>query len=229
MACRRFLVTNDDGWDAPGLAALVSTARRFGEVIVVAPASPQSYCGHRVNTDRPMQLTRTGEDSHHLDGSPADCVRVALRGLGVEACFVLSGINRGGNLGADLYTSGTCAAAREAVLLGVPAIAVSQYVQRGLQLDWAQSEAIFAPVLERLLDGGTAAERYWNVNLPHVPGDFNPRVVECLPDIQPLDVRFREDSGLWRYDGSYINRPRTPGRDVELCFSGAVTVSAVAL
>ena len=80
MARPNILVTNDDGWDAPGLAEMKTLAARFGEVYVVAPRDPHSYAGHRVTTDAPLTLTATGTREYHLSGTPADCVRVALSG-----------------------------------------------------------------------------------------------------------------------------------------------------
>ncbi|MFN7920125.1 MAG: 5'/3'-nucleotidase SurE [Bryobacteraceae bacterium] len=224
MAKLRLLVTNDDGWDAPGLAALADVARRFGEVVIVAPRDPHSYAGHRVTTDRPLELRATAGGAWWLDGSPADCVRVALRGLALDVDWVLAGINRGGNLGADLFTSGTVAAAREAALLGKPAIAISQYVRRDLALDWSQSAALAESAIERLVHAREPGI-YFNVNLPHRADGEEVGHAECEPDNQPLDVRFACEGAQWRYAGSYAGRPRTPGRDVDLCFGGAVTVS----
>lgn len=225
MLRRRILVTNDDGWDAPGLRALKTVAAGFGEVFVVAPRDPHSYAGHRVTTDAPLTLTETGPSEFHLTGTPADCVRVAVTTLIPGLDWVLSGINRGGNLGVDIYSSGTVAAAREAAVLGLPAIAISQYVRRDLTLDWEQSARTAAPVIGSLLDQETGTKEYWNVNLPHLaPGEAAPTEC-CQPDDVPLDIRFRRDGDLFHYAGTYIGRPRTSGRDVERCFAGAVTVS----
>ena len=223
------LLTNDDGWDAPGLAALKSLAARWGEVWVVAPREPHSYAGHRITTDAPLTLVETGEREFHLSGTPADCVRVALRSLVPHIDCVLAGINRGGNLGADLYISGTVAAAREGALLGCRSIAISQYIRKGKTLDWSASERIAAPVLERLLADPWTAKSYWNVNLPHLDDGESVTVTHCDPDNEPLDVRFHREGEEFRYAGSYPGRPRTPGRDVDLCFGGAVTVSRLEL
>lgn len=221
----QILVTNDDGWDAPGLAALKELASRFGDVHVVAPRDPHSYAGHRVTTDAPLVLSSTAPAEYHLSGTPADCVRVALTAMSIPFDFVLSGINRGGNLGVDIYSSGTVAAAREAAFLGKPSIAISQYVRRGLPLDWSESARIAAPTIERLLSQPHQAKEYWNVNLPHLePGAAAPEL-ECVPDNEPLDVQFRREGDQLAFSGSYIARPRTAGRDVELCFGGAVTIS----
>jgi 5'-nucleotidase len=225
MARPKFLVTNDDGWDAPGLAALKSFAARLGDVYVVAPRDPHSYAGHRVTTDAALTLTPTAANEYHLTGTPADCVRVALTALFPQIDWVLSGINRGGNLGVDIYSSGTVAAAREAAFLGKPAVAISQYVRRGLPLDWEVSTVLAGTALARILTEEIHSKEYWNVNLPHLDGDPGFSICECRPDDEPLDVRFKRDGDAFHYSGAYIARPATPGRDVEKCFQGAVTVS----
>ena len=221
----QILVTNDDGWDAPGLAALTALAARFGDVHVLAPRDPHSYAGHRVTTDAPLHLTATGPAAHHLSGTPADCVRVALTALPSPIDWVLSGINRGGNLGADIYSSGTVAAAREAAFLGKPAIAISQYIRRDIPLSWELSANLAAPAIARILEAPALSKEYWNINLPHLDKAAVPSIVECDPDDQPLDVRFHRDGDHFAYAGSYTGRPRSTGRDVALCFNGAITIS----
>src|SRR5262245_42279778 len=131
----KLLLTNDDGIDAPGLEALLGAAAALGEAVVVAPDEHLSGCSHRVTTGRPIRVERRGEGRHAVCGTPADCVRVGLHGLAPEARWVLAGINEGGNLGADVHHSGTVAAVREAVLHGVPGIALSHYHRRGLEID----------------------------------------------------------------------------------------------
>lgn len=222
----QILLTNDDGWDAPGLAALTALASRLGDVHVIAPRDPHSYAGHRVTTDQPLTLALTAPNAYHLSGTPADCVRVALTALLPEIDWVISGINRGGNLGVDIYSSGTVAAAREAAFLRKPAIAISQYVRRDIPLDWNASIVLAEPVLARLLaHGGGKTGEYWNVNLPHLPDAREAPVVECLPDDGPLDVKFRREGDDFHYAGTYAARPQRAGRDVEYCFQGAVTIS----
>jgi 5'-nucleotidase len=225
----RILVTNDDGWDAPGLAALKTLAGKLGEVFVLAPRDPHSYAGHRVTTDRPLVLAETGEQQFTLTGTPADCVRLAVTTLFPDIDWVLAGINRGGNLGADLFTSGTVAAVREAALLGRPGIAVSQYIRKGVALDWEHSGELALPVIAQLIAEGCPPKGYWNVNLPHINACESAAVIRCVPDNEPLDVRFRQDGNSFHYAGSYPARRRTPGKDVELCFGGSITVSSVLL
>src|SRR5437764_14701467 len=126
----KLLLTNDDGIDAPGLAALLAAARPLGEPVLVAPLAAHSGCSHRVTTDGPIRVEHRPA-GFAVEGTPADCVRVALHDIVRDAAWVLSGINAGGNLGADVYISGTVAAVREAVLHGYPGVAVSQYRKRG--------------------------------------------------------------------------------------------------
>ena len=120
----RFLITNDDGFDAPGLAALYTALKELGDVDVVAPAVCHSAKGHAVNTRDGIQVERRSVEPfgemYIAHSSPADCVRLGLRGLGLKSPdFVVAGINPGANLGVDLYYSGTVAAAREAAIMGV--------------------------------------------------------------------------------------------------------------
>lgn len=194
---------------------------------VLAPLEPHSYAGHRVTTDAPLRLAENAPGEFSLTGTPADCVRVALTEVFPQIDWVLAGINRGGNLGADLYTSGTVAAAREAALLGKPAIAISQFLRKGVPLDWERSCDLALPLLRRLMAEGGREKSYWNVNLPHVDGEVP--VVECVPDNLPLDVRYRRHGDMLHYAGSYPQRPRAIGKDVEQCFGGAITISRLTL
>ena len=229
MAPLRILVTNDDGWDAPGLAVLKLLAAELGDVYVLAPRDPHSAAGHRVTEDSSLLLAETAPREFTLAGTPADCVRVALTAVFHDIDWVFSGINRGGNLGSDLFTSGTVAAAREAAFLGRPALAISQYTQRGVPLDWNRSRELARPVLAQLLEQGCSPKNYLNVNLPHIQNGDLAATVICDPDNQPLDVRFHREGDALRFAGSYQARPRTPGRDTDLCFRGAITVSRLQL
>jgi len=189
MASPRILLTNDDGWDAPGLAALKAVAAEFGEVFVLAPLEPHSYAGHRVTEDSSILLAETAPGEFTLSGTPADCVRVALTSVFEDIDWVFSGINRGGNLGSDLFTSGTVAAAREAAFLGKPSIAISQYVKKGLPIDWTRSAELARSAIAELITQECEPKHYWNVNLPHTEnGDeaqyyLKPQNVRRLPDM----------------------------------------------
>lgn len=122
----RLLCTNDDGVHARGLELLASVAGELGEAVVVAPDREQSAASHSLTLHRPLRATRAGEERYVIDGTPTDCVLVAVNELLDEAPeFVLSGVNHGPNMGEDVLYSGTVAAAMEGTILGIPSIAVS--------------------------------------------------------------------------------------------------------
>lgn len=172
---RPLLVTNDDGIHAPGLAVLERIAARLArEVWVVAPETEQSGAGHSLTINRPLRLRHIEGRRYAVDGTPTDCVLMAVHKL-MRDCrpgLVLSGVNRGANMGEDITYSGTVAATMEATLLGVPAIALSQHLVSRERANWAVTEAwaerAIRPVVERGWPGNTLI----NVNFPDgAPGD----------------------------------------------------------
>jgi 5'-nucleotidase len=227
----KFLLTNDDGIDAAGLEALVSAARMLGDPVVVAPAGPQSGVSHAVTWHEGVRIEPRGEKRFAIHGTPADCTRLGLLHLVPEAKWVLSGINHGANLGADVHYSGTVAAVREAVLHGWSGIAVSHYRKTGIDFDWERAAGWVTPVLIDLMARAIEPGVFYNVNLPLLqPGAPAPEVVWCPLDPSPLPLNYRheEESGLY-YAGDYNLRNRTPGADVEVCFGGRIAVTAVRL
>lgn len=224
----KFLLTNDDGFDAPGLAALAEAASALGEVVVIAPEEHHSGCSHRATTHRPLALRTLAANRHALDGSPVDCVRIALAQAAADADWVLAGINDGGNLGADVYMSGTVAAAREACLWGKPAIAISQF--RSGDVDWRRSAEAARSVLGALLTRPAVLGKFWNVNIPHGgASDTLPEWIECPLDPHPLPIRYLERSGQWHYQLDYQQRPRQARHDVDVCFGGWIAVTQLSL
>jgi 5'-nucleotidase len=226
----KVLLTNDDGIDAPGLQALLTAARPLSEPVVVAPAHAHSGCGHRVTTDAPFRVSACAAGRYAVEGTPADCVRVALHRVATDAAWVLSGINAGGNLGVDVWHSGTVAAAREAVLHGRPGVALSHYRRKDRLFDWERAAAWAARVLRDLLGRPWEEGTFWNVNLPHLPpGVPDPEVVFCRLDPAPLPLSFRTEGELYHYDGDYHSRRRRPGADVDVCFGGRIAVTKIRL
>src|SRR6478672_12012671 len=165
----KLLLTNDDGIDADGLQALLAAARRFGDPVLVAPAEPQSGCSH--TTSASIRVEPRGDGRFAVHGTPADCTRIGLLKLAPDAKWVLSGINHGGNLGADVYYSGTVAAVREAVLHGWPGVAISHYRRAGVAVDWERTVPWVQRVLRELLARPLARGSFYNVNLPHLRPD----------------------------------------------------------
>ena len=162
------LVTNDDGVHAPGLAALASALDELGDVYVVAPDREQSAVGHALTLHRPLRVATVGERRFSVNGTPSDCVNLAVLGLLPERpVLVAAGINHGSNLGDDVTYSGTVSAAMEGTLLGVPSMAVSQSDPETGTLDGAQAVATL--VASRVLVEGLPGKTLLNINVPAGP------------------------------------------------------------
>ena len=226
----RFLLTNDDGIDAPGLQALSEAVAPFGIIVVAAPIAAHSGCGHRVTTDAPFAVEEVSAGRFAVAGTPADCVRVGLHDLAPQTDWILSGVNAGGNLGADVYHSGTVAAVREGVLHGKPGIALSHYFRRGIAPDWKRAVRWVESTLRQLLEQPLTPGTFWNVNLPHLDAAApEPQLVYCPINPGPLPLSFRRDGKLYRYNGDYHGRHRLPGSDVDVCFSGNIAATLLNL
>ncbi|MEA5535859.1 5'/3'-nucleotidase SurE [Crocosphaera sp. XPORK-15E] len=223
-----FILTNDDGIDAPGIRALSKALG--GQGIIVAPKEPHSGCGHQVTTHKPIHLDKRSPTEYAVDGTPADCTRIALKHLETETKWVLSGINAGGNLGVDVYISGTVAAVREAAMHGVPGIAISHWIKRPLIIDWELATKWTERVLETLWNIPLNPGSFWNVNLPHLEiGSPEPEIVFCEGSIHPLPVDYRVERDYFYYYGEYAKRQRAEGTDVDVCFSGNIAVTLIKL
>jgi 5'-nucleotidase len=166
----RILVTNDDGINAPGLKVLERAAKSLSkDVWVVSSEIEQSGSAHSLTLRRPLQVRKLSARRFAIDGTPTDCVLVAVNKLlpGKRPDLVLSGVNRGANLGEDVTYSGTIAAAMEATLLGIPAIALSQ-LRDGLNVHW-QTAADHAPkVIRKLASIAWPDGVLMNVNFPKI-------------------------------------------------------------
>jgi 5'-nucleotidase len=168
----RILLTNDDGVDAPGLAVLRDIARELSDdVWVVAPANNQSGTGHRMTFGYEIEIEARGERVFSLDGTPADCVVAGITHVLKDGRpdIVLSGVNRGQNLGDIMHCSGTAAGAREGALHGAIGIALSQamdYAHGRDEIDWAPSAELGAETIRSILEVAGARDTYFNVNFP---------------------------------------------------------------
>ena len=164
----RILLSNDDGYFAPGLAALADAMRAIGDVTVVAPERDRSGASNSLTLDRPLRVRRSHTGFLYVDGTPTDCVHLAVTGL-LEHLpdIVVSGVNDGANMGDDTIYSGTVAAATEGFLLGLPSIAVSMVSRSRGQ--FATAARVAAELVERVMRQPPAAPMLLNVNVPDVP------------------------------------------------------------
>jgi len=161
------LVTNDDGVHSPGILVLAEQLASLGEVVVVAPDRERSAVSHALTLHSPLRADELRPGFFAVDGTPTDCVNLAIHGLlGRKPDLVVSGINRGGNMGDDLTYSGTVAAAMEATLMGFPALAFSLEAARFQAEDFAAAASVAVDLARRVLATRLPAETFLNINIP---------------------------------------------------------------
>lgn len=202
----RILLSNDDGVHAAGLKALYKELKKLGEVWVVAPLEERSTTGHSLTIHKPLRLIPIENRFYGVSGSPADCVYLGIRQvIGGMPDLVVSGINRGANLGQDVYYSGTVSAAREACILGIPALAVSLSVNfKKLKsedhLNYSSAAKVAVQVLKTLKRSPLPAHTLLNLNVPDLK-------FERIKGVQIVRQGFRF------YSGSILRRKDHRGKD----------------
>ncbi len=167
----RILITNDDGIESVGLEALYEAASSLGDVFVFAPNSNQSATGHSLTLSRPLRVKEIKKQWFSVDGTPTDCVNVALNGFLEERIpdLILSGINIGTNLGDDVTYSGTIAAAMEGTLLGVSSIAISQDCEENNSTNFELAKKSIIFLSEKVLKKKLPQRVFLNMNIPNIP------------------------------------------------------------
>ncbi|MEY2631697.1 MAG: 5/3-nucleotidase SurE [Pseudomonadota bacterium] len=164
----RILLSNDDGYLAPGLATLAAALAEMAEVIVVAPETNRSGASNSLTLDRPLSLRRADNGFYYVNGTPTDCVHLAVTGM-LEGLpdIVVSGINHGANMGDDTLYSGTVAAATEGFLLGIPSLAISLDGSAGV--NFASAGRVAKKLVKRFIEQPISEPVLLNVNVPDLP------------------------------------------------------------
>lgn len=231
-------MTNDDGIDSQGLTALVKSLGEIGRVIVVAPDRERSATSHALTLHRPLRITKLKKDFYVVDGTPTDCVHLAIKGfLKVVPELVVSGINRGANMGDDIFYSGTVAAAREAALLKVSAFAISVETEtKKCTTPLFKPAADFAKrFAQYLLKNPPEPNVYFNVNLPNLPAKKikgvkvtrqGKRVYGGESIIHKKDPRGRDY--FW-IGGAEVGFEPLENSDIEAVYSGYISVTPLYL
>ncbi|MBS1158804.1 MAG: surE [Proteobacteria bacterium] len=166
----RILLSNDDGYFAPGLAALAEALAGLGEIVVVAPEQNRSGASNSLTLDRPLLLKKAASGFYFVNGTPTDCVHLAVTGMLDELPdIIVSGINAGANMGDDTIYSGTVAAATEGFLLGIPSIAISLTSFEGK--NFATAGRVARQLVERFIRNPVKEPVLLNVNVPDIPHD----------------------------------------------------------
>lgn len=233
----RVLLSNDDGIHAPGLKALEDAIRsHVGELWVCAPETEQSATSHSLTLRRPLRIRHVHDNKYAVDGTPTDAVLLAVTEIMPDRRpdLVLSGINRGGNLGEDVTYSGTVAAAMEGALLGIPSVALSQVYQDRHMVKWATAKKWTVPVLKKLIGVGWPKGIFINVNFPNVMSTKVTGIEICTQGRRKIGSGLtkgtdpRGDDYFWigpqRDEDKYMR-----GSDLNAVNNGAVAVTPLAL
>ena len=163
----KILLSNDDGYQAEGLAALYRAVRDFAEVVVIAPEDNRSAASNSLTLRKPLTIRTADNGFHYVNGTPADCVHLAINGaMDTPPDMVVSGVNHGSNLGDDVIYSGTVGAAIEGRFLGLPAVAFSLVCEG--DFDFSASEQVARDIMARLVERPLSADTILNVNIPGV-------------------------------------------------------------
>jgi 5'-nucleotidase len=235
---RHILITNDDGIDADALAPLAEALAPLGDVDIIVPERNWSGASHSITLFRPLRVRptklRSGHPAFMTDGSPTDCVRLAVLGfLKHRPDIVVSGINRGANMGDDITYSGTVAAAMEGILSNVPSIAISIGAFGG-DIDYTAAASFAALLTRNILDRGFAPDTLLNVNVPRLPRDQIAGV-----EVTRLGKRTYRDQLVERLDpygnpyywvgGPAMSSEAEDGTDVAAMGAGKISVTPIAL
>ncbi len=230
----RILLTNDDGIDAQGLKVLEAIAAELArEIWIVAPEHDQSGVSHAISLHQPLRVSARGPRRYGVVGTPGDCAALAIAHLMAASPpqLVLSGVNRGANLGLENVFSGTVGGAMTAMMLGVPAIALSQAYTDRAQVPWGTAAALGADTVRRLLAIGWGAATCLNVNFPNLPpGDAGPLTLARQGPgvVHGIDVFTRTDPRGFEYH--WINfrrgpREQGPESDIAALEAGCIVVT----
>lgn len=236
----RILISNDDGYDSPGLKKLEAIAKKLGkEVWVVAPETEQSATGHSLTLRSPLRIRKLSERRFAVNGTPTDCVMLAMNKImrDQRPDLVLSGINRGSNIGEDMTYSGTIAAAMEATLFGIPAIALSQEVIEGkakTRINWSAAEAFTAKVIKKATSVAWPRDVLINVNFPPVPKTQVTGIEITREGRRKIGDEIIESSDPrgepYYWIGAQLHSGRYPaGTDLAAIQKGAVSVTPLSL
>jgi len=225
----RILVSNDDGYLAPGLAALADAMRPLGDVTVVAPEQNSSGASNSLTLNRPLTISRAENGFTFINGTPSDCVHIALTGLLDQVPdLIVSGINNGQNMGDDTIYSGTVAAAMEGFLFGVPAIAFS-LLDRGFEHVDAAAD-IAREVVQRYIDQPIAAPFLLNVNIPslardQIKGIVSTRLGKRHPSEPVIRMTNPRGDPIYWIGAAGPAREGGPGTDFHATASGYVSIT----
>lgn len=229
----KILLTNDDGIYAEGLCALYETLHLEHEVYIVAPESERSAVGHAITIDQPLRVTRVRRGKYFwgyaINGTPADCVKLAIYELVGPVDLVVSGINRGANVGINLLYSGTVSAATEAKILGYPSIAVS--IDAYKDIDYCFAANFVSIFVNHVFDLPLNLPFCLNINIPHI----NPYKIKGIKFVRQSTAKLKEifdkrldlHDKIYYWQGAEEHTEKDPETDVVALKEGYITVTPI--
>lgn len=234
MKKKLILITNDDGILAPGLAALANIARPFGEVVIVAPNSPQSGMGHAITINQPIRLHKIksfeGMEAYECSGTPVDCVKLAknvlLKNRTIDIC--LSGINHGSNASINIIYSGTMSAAMEASLEDIPSIGFS-LLDYSFEADFKASEDYIKDIIRLALERGINNCKLLSVNIPKLKKSEIKGVKVCKQAEGRWDEEFMEakdprNEPYYWLTGKFVSVDQSKNSDIWALENGYISI-----
>lgn len=237
LARARVLISNDDGVDAPGIKVLERALKRIaGEVWVVAPETEQSAASHSLTLRTPLRIKKISTRKYAVNGTPTDAVLLGVQHI-MKDCrpdLVVSGVNRGGNLGEDVTYSGTVAAAMEGTLLGIPSVAFSLVTADGAKAHWATAEAYVETVLKQMCGVSFPSGVLVNVNIPDCPVEDVTGVETTRQGRRKIGCELQEGRDPkgqpYYWVGSQRDEDRSrPGTDLEAVARNAVSIAPISM
>ncbi len=234
MAKPLILITNDDGISAPGIKALIEVCQKIGDVIVIAPDSPQSGQGHAITLESPLRIHKStifpGVEAYECSGTPVDCVKIAkhiiIKERVVDLC--VSGINHGSNAATNILYSGTMSAAMEASLEGINSIGFSLLDYRH-EANFEEAKPYIETIIQHVLNNGMTAGNLYNVNIPKLTKEEIKGIKIC----RQADARWKEDyteatdprgKKYYWLTGSFVNEDYGDDTDVAALVDGYISI-----
>ena len=228
------LLCNDDGVRSEGIEALAAAMKDVGTVYIVAPDRERSAASHSLTLTHPLRVEKLGPRTYSVDGTPTDCVNLGVNGIlkGRKTDLLVSGINKGANLGDDITYSGTVSAAMEGTILGIPSIAVSVVTRSRFRFDVASEFTV--NVARKVMQQGLPDDTLLNVNVPNVPKDKIPgvRMTRMGKRVYgDVIVEKRDPRGRKYYwiGGDYLSSEEVPGSDLEAIEDNYISITPIHL
>ncbi len=228
------LLCNDDGVRSEGIEALAAAMKDVGTVYIVAPDRERSAASHSLTLTHPLRVEKLGPRTYSVDGTPTDCVNLGVNGIlkGRKIDLLVSGINKGANLGDDITYSGTVSAAMEGTILGIPSIAVSVVTRSRFRFDVASEFTV--NVARKVMQQGLPDDTLLNVNVPNVPKDKIPgvRMTRMGKRVYgDVIVEKRDPRGRKYYwiGGDYLSSEEVPGSDLEAIEDNYISITPIHL